>query len=263
MAITVIYIVYICLVFKKKLYDGKNVEWPDYICHFEQVAHWNGWSKQEMATQLSMSLRGIAQRAFSKITSDVLFHYESLKFALSQRFCPPERETTFRCEFCNRRRKREESVSDFGYALKRLATRAFPSIPFDARESLIIEQYISGLGDADLKRHVQFSHPSSLDNAISLALEFEASEGSQIVPRKPKSEDISSVCPMIKTEEVDESVHPSNAIFGKLLEGINEIHNSMKAILQSKRRILDIIVQDLGIRSVNKHNVFIAEGRVI
>lgn len=99
---------------------------------------------------------------------------------------------------------------------------------------MIIEQYISGLGDADLKRHVQFSHPSSLDNAISLALEFKAFEDSQIVPRKPKSDYISSVCPVVRKEVVNESLHPSNAIVGKLLEGINEIQNSMKAILQSK-----------------------------
>jgi len=41
-------------------YDGKYVEGPDYIpvCHFEKVAYWNVWSKEEMATQLSMCLRG-------------------------------------------------------------------------------------------------------------------------------------------------------------------------------------------------------------
>ncbi|CAC5381217.1 unnamed protein product [Mytilus coruscus] len=137
-------------------YDGKHVEWLDYICHLEQVALWNCWSENEIAAQLAMSLRGSAQRALSEITRDELFDYAKLKFALTQRFCPPERETAFRCEFRNRRRKREESVAEYGYALKRLATRAFPSIPLGVRESLIIEQYISGLGDAELKRHVHF-----------------------------------------------------------------------------------------------------------
>lgn len=45
-----------------------------------------------------------------------------------------ERETEFR----NRRRKREEYVADCGYALKRLAMRAFPSISFDSRNIRLI-----------------------------------------------------------------------------------------------------------------------------
>ncbi|CAC5394892.1 unnamed protein product [Mytilus coruscus] len=83
------------------LFDGIRTEWPDYICHFEQVAQWNRWSESETAAQLAMSLRG-------------------------------------------------------------------------------------GLGSAELKRHVQFAHPTTLDRAISLAVEFEAFEGAQIYPRKPK-----------------------------------------------------------------------------
>ncbi|CAC5425327.1 unnamed protein product [Mytilus coruscus] len=120
-----------------------------------------------------------------------------------QRFCPPERETAYRCEFRDRRRRRDESVSNYGYSLKRLAAHAFPTIPLNIRESLIIEQYISGLANPELKRHVQFSHPTTLDRAISLALEFEAFEGSQISPviKKPQDEDlISPICTSINVK---------------------------------------------------------------
>ncbi|CAC5404154.1 unnamed protein product [Mytilus coruscus] len=85
------------------------------------------------------------------------------------------------------KRSRDETTADFGYALKRLGSRAFPTIPVMMRESLIVEQYISGLGSAELKRHVQFAHPTTLDRAISLAVEFEAFEGAQIYSRKPKN----------------------------------------------------------------------------
>ncbi|XP_061180593.1 uncharacterized protein LOC133189204 [Saccostrea echinata] len=46
-----------------------------------------------------------------------------------------------------------------------------------SRENLVIDQYISGLGDIELKKYVQFAHPLTLDKAISLAVEFEAFEG--------------------------------------------------------------------------------------
>ncbi|CAC5361832.1 unnamed protein product [Mytilus coruscus] len=192
-------------------YDGKHTEWPDYICHFEQVALWSRWSEDEMAAQLTICLRGNAQRALSELSREELFNFNRLKRSLTQRFCPPERETAYRCEFRNRsrRRKGEESVADYGYTLKRLVTHAFPSIPVNIRESLIIEQYISGLPNLELKRHVQFCHLTSLDRAISLALEFEAFEGSQIKPfaRKPKDADIPFLCQLRQTQGPTMIVH--------------------------------------------------------
>lgn len=42
-----------------------------------------------------------------------------------------------------------------------------------SREDLIIDRYISGLGDLEIKKYVQFAHPYTLDKAISLAVKFE------------------------------------------------------------------------------------------
>ena len=121
-------------------------------CHVEQVALWNQWSEQEKATQLEMSLWGSAQRVLSELTMEDLTDFIRLRTTLSQKFCPPECETAYRCEF--RRRNRDETAADYGYCLKRLASRAFPNIPMAMvmRESLIIEQYVSGLGNTELKR---------------------------------------------------------------------------------------------------------------
>ncbi|CAG2194494.1 unnamed protein product [Mytilus edulis] len=56
-------------------YNGVNVEWRDYICHFEQVAMWNEWTDQEKAAQLSICLRGNAQRVLSELTKSELSDY--------------------------------------------------------------------------------------------------------------------------------------------------------------------------------------------
>lgn len=50
------------------------------------------------------------------------------------------------------------------------------------RESLTVEQFVPGLRCHELKRYVQFSHPKTLDRAISLALEYGSFEGSQDNP---------------------------------------------------------------------------------
>ena len=62
---------------------------------------------------------------------------------------------------------------------------AFPGIPYDAKEIYIIDQFIYGLGNQELKKHVKFKHPKTLDHAISLAVEFESFEGSQNTLSKP------------------------------------------------------------------------------
>ena len=166
-------------------FDGSSVELRDYICHFEQVSRWNNWSESEMATQLAMSLRGNAQRILSELGTAELCNYQLLKAVLVRRFCPPEREMAHRCEFKNRKRKSNELVAEFGYALRRLSSLAYPSLQFHAREGMLIDQYIAGLDNQELRRHVQFAHPQSLDRAISLALEFEAFDGAQYGSSKP------------------------------------------------------------------------------
>ncbi|CAC5402139.1 unnamed protein product [Mytilus coruscus] len=98
-------------------YNGMNVEWPDYICRFEQVAMWNEWTDQEKAAQLSICLRGNAQRVLSELIMSELSDYSKLKSALTQRFCPSEIETAFRCEFRTRRRNRDELAAEYGSAV--------------------------------------------------------------------------------------------------------------------------------------------------
>ena len=49
-----------------------------------------------------------------------------------------------------------DSVSDFGFSLSRLVNRADGDLPWDARETIVVEQFIHGLDDTDLKRHVCF-----------------------------------------------------------------------------------------------------------
>lgn len=104
-----------------------------------------------------------------------------------QRFSPQERESAYRWEFRTRRRQKQESITDYGYALKRLACNAYPNLPVNALETVVVDQHILGLGEHEVKRHVQFGHPKSLESAIALAVEFEAFEGS-LTNRKPEDQ---------------------------------------------------------------------------
>ena len=52
--------------------------------------------------------------------------------------------------------------------------RAYGDLPWDARETSVFDQFIHGLNGTDLKIHVFFRHPSTLDQAISFAVSFNA-----------------------------------------------------------------------------------------
>ena len=144
----------------------------------------NGWSELERAQHLSMSLRGTAQKLRSNLTVGQLADYYTLKSVLEQRFNPRERVIAYRSEFRNRRQGKSESASDFGYQLRRLALQAYPQVPYNSLELQVVDQFIYGLSDFEMRKEVSFSHPRTLDQAISSAVEYEAVVGT----RFPKSE---------------------------------------------------------------------------
>lgn len=126
------------------LFTRENIEWTDYICHFEQVSMWNNWSENEKAAQFTMSLRGLAQRILGDLTHDQLTNYKALVSVLTQRFNTAEHETAYRSEFDYQERQQS-------------TTRAYPG---SLRMNIVVEQYINGLGSSEIRPHVQFAHPA-------------------------------------------------------------------------------------------------------
>ena len=114
------------------------------------------------------------------LSSDQCNNYETLKTTLSHRFNPQERESAYCCEFRNRRRKKDESPSVFGFVLGRLSLKAFPTLPYSA-----LDQFIAGLGCPELQKFVQFQHPKTLEAAINLAIEYTAFMGNLVKVMKP------------------------------------------------------------------------------
>ena len=88
---------------------------------------------------------------------------------IPQRFKPEGQEEAFKAEFRHRVRRKEESFLEFGHNLRRLAIRAFPRINHVSREELVVDQFLVGLSEVDMRRHVSLSHPANVDQAITLS----------------------------------------------------------------------------------------------
>ena len=166
-------------------FDGKAVDLQDYLVHFEQVAAWNNWGYTEKGLQLSMSLKGPAQKLLTDMHPSQVRDYNSLKQALETRFNPHEKGFAYRCEFRSRVRKKNETPAEYGYALKRLADMAFPNVHYTGREQYTIDQFIHGLSNSELRKHVQLRHPATLAMAISYAVELEAVDSQLSFDKKP------------------------------------------------------------------------------
>ena len=158
--------------FKPEKYDGSG-DWGDYIDHFEQVSTWNSWSPQEKVAQLSMNLTGIARQAWCDGRGSSGLSYEALVSVLKQRFRPEGQEEAFKAEFRYRSRGPAETYLEFGHKLRRLAIRAFPSMTHSSREDLVRDQFVQNL-EGEMRRHVSLAHPKTLDQAVTMASEYDA-----------------------------------------------------------------------------------------
>ena len=81
-------------------------------------------------------------------------------------------------------------------AIRKLAQKAYPDLTLDQLEVHVIDQFINGLGHRELQKHVQFRHPRTLHEAIGLATEYEALEGSLDRVNKPPNEE-TTVAPIV------------------------------------------------------------------
>jgi len=73
-----------------------------------------------------MCLRGSAQKVLSELTLLQINDYLAIKNDLMRRFSPSGREFAYKCEFKNKHRKEDESLTDYGEKLRTLAAIAFP-----------------------------------------------------------------------------------------------------------------------------------------
>ena len=130
----------------------------------------NGLQKNTTGQVLAISLKGDAQPRY--LDPGSIREYDDIRRVLLQRFNPPGRKPAYRCQIKNHKRIETESISDFGYALKLLSAKAYPELDRLASETDVIDQFICGYNNTEIRKHVQFRHPKSVDEAITLTIEY-------------------------------------------------------------------------------------------
>ena len=170
-------------------FNGAKVELKDWLFTFDVLARLNGWTEEEKGSQLTSLLRGNALQVLEDLPVEDREDYETVVESLKRRFDPEEKKGLKKMEFKNRTKRRNESVTEYGYALSKMTKGAYPKLDYIDREELAIDQFVDGLPNLEIQKHVQFGRPTSLNQAIALATEFETfesrKEGRKPEPSKP------------------------------------------------------------------------------
>lgn len=124
-------------------FDGQgNVE--RFLDHFDVVARANGWTSAVQALQLPTALCGPAFDFFRRLPAEEKETAKALQESLRKEYSATALESDYALLFVSRRRHAEESLPDFGDALKTLARKAYPSFTEDQLESLCKTHFING-----------------------------------------------------------------------------------------------------------------------
>ena len=158
---------------KPALYDGKG-SWQDYRVQFEMLAAACGWGDRQKAIELATSLRDQAVGVLATLAPHQRYDYQSLVAALEARFEPRHQTEMHRAGLRTRLRKRNEPLMALAQDLKKLTRKAFPTANQELCEQLTLNYFIDALNDGEMEWNVYQGKPKSVEQAVSLAMEYES-----------------------------------------------------------------------------------------
>ena len=158
---------------KAHSYDGKT-SWNDYMVHFETVANLNNWSGKIKAMKLIACMQDAALSTLGDINTNSPPSYEDLVSILSKRFEPKNQMELYRNQMDARIRKKGESLPELAQDIKRLVRLAYPNAQQDVRDSLAYRTFRDALNDRELAFAICQGNVDTIDEALTLALKYEA-----------------------------------------------------------------------------------------
>ena len=127
--------------------SGNASEW---FQRFEICCKANAWNDATKALKLPTLLEGEALATWLELGDEKQATYTEAKKGMLEKMTPAEFVSI--SEFHNRRLRPGEALSVFVHELKQLLTRAMPKVEGEARDQLLLHQFLSGLPEAVSKQ---------------------------------------------------------------------------------------------------------------
>ncbi|CAC5398213.1 unnamed protein product [Mytilus coruscus] len=177
---------------KPKSFDRKS-NWSDYKVYFEIVAQLNGWSNEIKALKLISCMQNNELAAIGDINTNCPPSYNELIKTLSRRFAPENQTELYKTQIDARIRKRGERLPELAQDIKRLVRLAYPKAHQEVLDSLAYRSFREALNDYDLAWALTQSNIDVIDDALNLALKYEAFHSSHRKPNLRKLAEVSDV----------------------------------------------------------------------
>ena len=138
------------------------------------IADYYNWNNYDKALQLATHLRGTAQGVLSDLSQTQRTDFMSLTAALAARFEPIQQSELYRAKIKSRLRRKNEPIVELAQDVRKLVRLAYPTATADVREQLSKDCFIDALNESDFEWAVLQGKPHSVEDAMKLALEYEA-----------------------------------------------------------------------------------------
>ncbi|KAJ8950719.1 hypothetical protein NQ318_012800 [Aromia moschata] len=160
---------------KPPTYDGQS-SWSMYRRQFEAAAKANGWTPQEMATSLVISLRGQALEILQSIPEEQQNDYNRIVGALEIRYGHKYLRQVYQSQIKSRQQRSNESLQEYEADIERLIHLAYPQAPKEFLEQIGIQTFIDGLVDTEMQQALRLGRHATISDALIAALEFKAAK---------------------------------------------------------------------------------------
>ena len=161
------------------IYDGQ-VQWETYLSQFKATAKANAWTMEQQALALVASLRGPALNVLPLLSDEEKEDFGMLSEKLEVQFGSAHKGPVHRAQLKARQQKSGESLQDFEADIARLTKASYPDASQSVLEQISTEQFVAGLRDLDIQQAVRWSRPKTLLEALTIALEIEATKPSTL-----------------------------------------------------------------------------------
>lgn len=138
------------------------------------LARINRLKEEDKATYLAVSLKGPALTVLNNIPPESLYSYDALVAALETHFGSAHQAELHRVHYKTRLRKREEDLPELAEDIERLAHLAYPGTSQSMLDLLAKDQFVDSLPDEDMRLRIRQSRPSSLHEALQVAVELDS-----------------------------------------------------------------------------------------
>ena len=156
-------------------FDGTS-SWVDYWTHFQACWNLNQWSDDEAALVLACCLSKSACKVLNPKPKDNrgrernITIYE-LKSRLELRYGPGVLPETFLAELKTRKQGSQESIQELGESVGELVRQAYPDVPDDFLDRMGVIHFRDAIVEAEIRAALFRNRPTSLDEAIKIAVE--------------------------------------------------------------------------------------------